>query len=214
VAANLSYGRRKTLAEQAPPPEFTNVAKGIPSVKAVAKEVIAAKEWFKETSQKITDVMPRVLFEGGSKDVVDSINISSVGSMFTFYYDPKWKDKLPYYDMHPLIFVIEPYNDGFSGINLHYLSPYHRAKLMDSLYGISIKHKDMMKLQVNYQLLKSASKFGLFKHCYKRYLAAHVRSRFIFVHPDKWDVVMMLPTAKFVKASEEVVWRDTAGLGK
>jgi hypothetical protein len=192
--------------------EFTELAKGIP-VKEPVKETMGAKEWFKGAVQKITNYAPRTLFEQGDKDMVDSINISSVGSLFSFYYDPKWKEKLPYYDTFPLAFIIELYNDGFLGLNLHYLSPYHRSKLMTALYGVTIKHKDMMKLQANYQLLKSASKFGLFKHCVKRYLATHVRSRFFFVQPEKWDVAMMLPTQKFVKATEEEVWRDTAGIG-
>jgi hypothetical protein len=49
---------------------------------------------------------------------------------------PSSRRQLPYWDRLPLIFPIEIYPDGFLGINLHYLPPMYRAKLMDALYGI------------------------------------------------------------------------------
>ena len=34
--------------------------------------------------------------------------------MYTFFYDPKTKDKLPYYDRFPVVIINEIYPDGFS----------------------------------------------------------------------------------------------------
>ena len=45
------------------------------------------------------------------------------GALNMFIYDPKLKNKLPYYDTFPLVLPIERYRDGFLGINFHYL-PY------------------------------------------------------------------------------------------
>ena len=36
-----------------------------------------------------------------------------VGGMFMFMYDPKHKDKLPYYDNFPLVIVLGPAEGGF-----------------------------------------------------------------------------------------------------
>ena len=43
------------------------------------------------------------------------------GRLNMFIYDPKLKKKLPYYDTFPLVLPLEKYNDGFLGLNFHYL---------------------------------------------------------------------------------------------
>lgn len=189
---------------------FTDIAAGIP--KSIAPHhVIAAREWFRQAAQDITRINPNTLFKQMAQNLLTNINISSIGSMYMFHYDPKWKDILPWYDTYPLIFMVELYNDGFSGINLHYLPPYHRAKLMDALYGITLKHKDTMKIQISYDILNNARRFRLFKHCYKRYLTTHLQSKLLFIEPSKWDTALMLPLQRFHKASEEQVWAQVKG---
>ena len=47
---------------------------------------------------------------------------SFIGRMYFYFYDPKTKDTLPYYDKFPLVIPIERYPDGFLGLNLHYQS--------------------------------------------------------------------------------------------
>jgi hypothetical protein len=140
-----------------------------------------------------------------------SISENSIGKMYTFTYDPKTKDKLPYYDIHPLIFPIEYYSDGMLGINMHYLPPVLRAQLMDALYETinNDKYNKTTRLQISYGILKSASSYSLFKPCVKRYLWGHVRSPFIYISPDEWDIALMLPTQKFKKATAETVWADS-----
>ena len=41
------------------------------------------------------------------------------GDMYLFFYDPKMKDTLPYYDRMPLVLPFSLVTDGFYGINLH-----------------------------------------------------------------------------------------------
>jgi hypothetical protein len=57
------------------------------------------------------------------------------------------------------------YADGFLGINLHYISPLLRAKLMDALYSTinNKNYNDTTSLQISYDILKSAAQFRLFK---------------------------------------------------
>ena len=175
-------------------------------------DVQTARNWFRNQAKKVTDININTLFTGSKKNMVSDINTTSIGSMFHFIYDPKWKDKLPYYDVFPLSFIVELYSDGFLGINLHYLNPYSRAKLMDSLYTIALKENDTMKLQVSYKILKSATRFRFFQPCVKRYLSSHVRSRFLLIEPEQWDICLMLPTQRFVKSTSDVVWKDSRGM--
>lgn len=130
--------------------------------------------------------------------------------MVMFFYDAKWKDVLPYWDQFPLVYPIEMYDDGFLGINLHYLPPILRARLMDALYTAAITRKDkIQRLRISYDILNSAAKFTPFKPCIKRYLVKHVRSRFFYVEPREWDMALLLPTQRFVGASDTKVWSDS-----
>ena len=54
-----------------------------------------------------------------------------IGRLNMFVYDPKYKNKLPYYDTFPLVLPIERYDNGFLGINFHYLPYALRARLLD-----------------------------------------------------------------------------------
>lgn len=131
------------------------------------------------------------------------------GSMYFFSYDPKLKDELPFYDAFPLIFVVDRQKDGFTGLNLHYLSPQYRQALMRQLfeYASNDALTPRTKLKFSYGMLKSASKMPLYKPCFKKYLIGHTRSKFISILPAEWTSALFLPVADFKKKSEDYVWR-------
>lgn len=134
------------------------------------------------------------------------------GMMYTFFYDAKLKDKLPYWDRFPCIFVIEQYSDGFLGLNLHYLDYKNRAALLDALLDYQTNNNDPYdkRLKVNYSIVKGFSKSKQAKHCIKRYLTKHVKSRFMQINSNHWGTVAMLPiqmfTGKNFKSLEQV-WK-------
>lgn len=133
-----------------------------------------------------------------------------IGGMFIYEYDPKHKDTLPWYDTIPVVIPVEVYDDGWLGLNLHYLRPDLRAKLLDKLMEFrrrSLTRKAYM--QVSYTLLKGVVQTDLFAPCVHRYLASHVRTRLIRIDDQYWETVAMLPLQKFVKASASQVWKRT-----
>tara|TARA_A100001011_G_C14264963_1_gene824235 strand:- start:104 stop:688 length:585 start_codon:yes stop_codon:yes gene_type:complete len=129
------------------------------------------------------------------------------GRMFMYFYDPKNKDTLPYYDRFPLIFLVEGAPGGFYGLNLHYLDPINRAKLFDQLidYATSKKYSDRTRLRLKYNLLKGASKLSRFQPCFKHYLTEHITSRISEIKPTEWEVALFMPTESFVKKSKSAV---------
>ena len=136
------------------------------------------------------------------------------GGMFMYFYDPKTKDTLPYYDKFPLTIIVGPAAGGFTGLNLHYLPMVLRAKLLDALMDITSdkKYDDNTKFNLSYNTLKKASKMRYFKPCFKRYLTANVKSRFARVPASEWEIATFLPTASFEKASKTTVWKDSRGM--
>ena len=147
------------------------------------------EKWYRDQA-KNTSVAPRTLLKG------DRLRGTIIpGNMYMFFYDPKGKKTLPYYDRFPMIFPIDKTPDGFIGINLHYLPYVLRAKLMDALYDTvtNAKYDTSTKLGITYKILKGASKFRLFKPTIKRYLNSNVRSRFLYIEPKEWDIALFLP---------------------
>ena len=138
-------------------------------------------------------------------------NRTIVGSMFMFFYDPKGKKDLPFYDSFPLVIVIGPAEGGFLGLNLHYLPPVLRAKFLDALLDATNnkRYNETTRFNITYDLMRRASKYKYFKPCIKHYLNDHVRSRFARVEPPEWEIATFLPTADFQKASQQKVWEDS-----
>lgn len=136
------------------------------------------------------------------------------GRMFMYFYDPKHKKTLPYYDRFPLIFMVEKAKGGFYGLNLHYLPHKHRAIFFDKLtdYATNTKYDLTTRLKLSYNLLKGTSKLKAFSPCFKHYLSEHVRSRMIEVPASEWETVLFMPSENFKKKNKNQVWSDSRKL--
>ena len=136
---------------------------------------------------------------------------SMIGKMYFYFYDPKTKDSMPYYDRFPLVIPIEKYNDGFLGLNLHYIHPKHRMILLDKLSDTMSNdtYDEKTKLKINYRYLAAASRIFEANPCIKRYLFTQIESRFLEITADEWDIAAMLPVESFVGATTSKVYADS-----
>lgn len=133
------------------------------------------------------------------------------GRMYYFYYDPKGKNDLPYYDRFPLVLVLDKSPDGFMGLNLHYIPVKYRIALLDKLmdYASLDGNNDIMRMRVSYDILNSSKRYREFRPCLKKYLFSHVQSKMLAVQPDEWDIAAFLPVQQFKKATVNEVWQDS-----
>lgn len=162
-----------------------------------------AKNWFRNKSSAVKATAKNIL----SETKRGKANIE-IGRMYFFSYEAENKDTLPFWDAFPLIFPFAETQKHFYGINLHYLPPQYRAKLMDALYDLvnNDKYDKTTKLKLSYQVLNSVSKLSYFKPCVKMYLKSNVRSSFIQVEASEWDIALMLPIAQWRNASRQKVY--------
>ena len=167
-----------------------------------------SRDWFRKKAQSMRRVNRNQLMK---EDPIELSNRQVVGSMYMFFYDPKLKKELPYYDSFPLVIVIGPAEGGFLGMNLHYLPPILRAKFLDSLLDVASNNKydDTTRFRVSYSILKKAAKFKYFKPCVKHYLSNNVKSRLARVPAPEWEIATFLPTADFQKSGKSSVYRDS-----
>ena len=130
------------------------------------------------------------------------------GRMNMFFYDPKGRKTLPYYDTFPLVLPIERYPDGFLGINFHYLPMALRLKLLDRIVDFSnnTKFDESTIIDANYSQLKNIKEI---KPTLKRYLAGRVKTRFRRVDADEFTVAALLPIARWKKGTQQDVYRDS-----
>jgi hypothetical protein len=171
---------------------------------------VAARDWYRSAAGKLMSNISPGVFEKRT-DEARKVSSMEFGYMYAFKYDPKTKNDLPYYDTFPLIFPVRIDSDGFLGINFHYLPPVLRAKLMNALYSTltNKKYDDTTKVRISYSILQSASKYRYFKPMLKKYLRSHVRSQFLEVQVNEWDIAIFLPTESFRKADTGRVWEES-----
>ena len=138
------------------------------------------------------------------------------GNMYMYFYDPKYKETLPYYDRFPLTIMVDGAPGGFYGLNLHYLNYGVRARFLDDLMGLAPKNiKDTSRLvKLRYDLLQSVRKYKEFKPCFKHYLGEHVVSNFARVPMTEWEIAIFLPTEQFVKKSKTAVWKESLKIAR
>ena len=147
-------------------------------------------QWYRNRTKELGTPSQAQLIRDGK--ITGRVNF---GALNMFIYDPKLKNKLPYYDTFPLVLPIERYRDGFLGINFHYLPYALRARLLSRLDP-----------NANYSALKNVK---LVKPTLKRYLNTNVRSRFRKLEEEDFMTAIMLPVQRFRKSSASKVWSDS-----
>ena len=178
-------------------------SKFIQSVIDAAKGRPRSTQWFRDKIKEFGQPGALDLIRDGKRK-----NSPFFGRLNMFFYDPKFKKTLPYYDTFPLVLPLENYPDGFLGINLHYLPMNLRLKLLDRLVDFSnnTKFDESTKLDVDYSQLK---KIKLIKPTLKRYLAGRVKTQFRRIDADEFTVAALLPVQRFKKASVAEVYADS-----
>lgn len=134
-----------------------------------------------------------------------------IGRMFMYFYEPKGKDTMKYYDEFPLIIMVGPAENGFYGLNLHYLHPKLRAVFFDELLQ-RLNNKKMDKstrFRLTYDMLRGAAKMRMFAPCFKKYLFSQVKSKTVEVPPDQWEIALFMPTDSFAGETRNKIWKES-----
>ena len=135
------------------------------------------------------------------------------GHMYAYVYDPKTKDKLPYYDKFPLVIILNKSGKyHWTGINLHYLPPLMRLQFLLNLqkFTTNDKYDITTRFRLKWdQLERSPRRYPGAKAAIKMYDKRHVKSRLMRINPDEWFTSMFLPFEWFRKANRYEVWKDT-----
>lgn len=165
-----------------------------------------SQDWFRDKLRNIRNINRQTLLRDSA---VTRVTRPRMGDMYMFFYDPKHKETLPYYDTFPLIIMVEKAPGGFYGLNMHYLPPVLRAKLFDGLAKSDERYDENTRFRARYRLLQSVRKLKYFKPCFKHYLTKHVEGRISKVEAPEWEIALFMPTQRFKKATATQVYADS-----
>ena len=153
--------------------------------------------WYRNAVSSIADrVTARRLMSQGKL-----LGRPSIGRLNMYFYDPKYKKTLPYYDRFPLVLPLERIPGGFSGLNFHYLRPVARFSLLERLQRFSTRGREITRqnrFDVSYDRVKG---IPMVRRAINKYLWSHVRSSFLRIDYDKAALSVYLPVAQFKKGS-------------
>jgi len=172
-----------------------------------------SQKWFQGKLQDMTMPSRQKLLRDPALETTER---NLIGSMYMYFYDPKHKKTLPYYDRFPLTIMVQEAKDGFHGLNLHYLNYNTRAAFLDELMGLAPNklQNDTRLRKLRYELLQKARKYKEFKPCFKHYLTKHVKSKLTRVPMTEWEIAIFLPVEQFRKANAQTVWKDSTKIAR
>ena len=167
-----------------------------------------SKTWFQQQAKLLGNVTPNKVMKSDPTSLKARV---IPGKLYMFLYDPKTKDKLPYYDMFPLVFPFKKTPDGFIGLNMHYLPYQMRVMLLDKLmdFATNKKMSETTKLNYSWSMIDGVSRYRLAEPCVKRYLASHIKTSLKLIDANDWATAMLLPVEQFVGSSKQKVWQDS-----
>lgn len=168
---------------------------------AVGTHTQLALEWFRTNIRRIFDRrMNEKVYLDGTKVGGEIVE----GNMYMMFYNAKHKRTLPWYDRFPLVIPFDKRSiqDGFYGINLHYIPPMARQDLLEEMY----KYGTEDGVDINYEYFRSVSRLRPALPCIKRYLYSRIKRPPMQVQKEYWDVAAMLPTADFKGVNTNTVY--------
>ena len=176
----------------------------------VGKEVKRSAQWFQDkikglkgtVKNRFSSTNAAKFYREAETKVQPAVLKKRVGlgDLFCYYYNPKYRTTLPYYDMFPMIMLIKAEKETFLGINFHYLRPKWRAILLDRVHArIGAAIPKWNKIRMIRQLAPTI----------KRYRYDHIMKRIVPIKEDEREIAIFLPTERFKKAGKTQVWSDS-----
>ena len=163
--------------------------------------------WYKEAISSVADrITANKLMSQGKLTARPNIGLLNL-----FFYDPKYKKTLPFYDTFPLVLPLEVIPGGFSGLNFHYLPPVLRLRLLENMQRWATNNKldSTTRFDVSWRRVKS---IPLVKPTIKKYLYKHVRSRFLKIDLTQAAIACYLPVQQFQGATDTRVYSSSRSM--
>jgi hypothetical protein len=175
------------------------------------RNIKKSMDWFrKRITKNFSNVRTARIF----RDQSMFKNGMTLGKMYFYEYDALHKDTLPLWDRYPLVIPFDAYRSKEGkeivlGLNFHYLPPILRMAAFRAL--LKYKSRDRFvkstKLDFSWTIIKALSQSKYFEHAVHAYRMDHVRSKFVEIPSQSWELILFLPLQRFQKGSKTQAWK-------
>lgn len=170
-----------------------------------------ATDWLRKNLKNIGNINPASIIKTSGTD--SSIVKFKPGSIYLFGYSPRTKDDLPYYDLFPMMLLLDYTENGFIGLNFHYIDPLARQvffnNLVEYLNDEDFDQNPNAYFDIGYAALKATKELSHYKPTIKRYYYKNIVTKVTEVPPLYWKFMLFLPLERFKKEIKETVWKDS-----
>ena len=170
-----------------------------------------ATTWLRKNMRNLGIINPASIIRTAGRE--SSVIRFNIGRMYLFGYDPKTKDDLLYYDLFPLILLLQYTDNGFLGLNLHYLDHISRQAFFDNLVKYlndeEFDKNPKAHFDISYPAIKASKQLAYYKPTIKRYYYENIRTKVTEVPPIYWKFMLFLPLERFKNQIKENVWKDS-----
>ena len=164
--------------------------------------------WYR---QKVQELLPRPqvrrMIREGYKEGKVTVR-PNFGTMNLFYYRPKTPARLRYFDVFPLVIPMgKRLNNGFVGINFHFLSVPQRWALLERLQMFQVPSEldafdsEEGADEVIALFWPQVKKKRGVKPIVRRYLTEYMKSRFLRIEISEMLIAVSLPVERFYEGT-------------
>jgi len=170
-----------------------------------------ATSWLRRNLKNIGPINPASIIKTSGTE--SSIVRFKPGSIYLFGYNPKTKEVLPYYDLFPMVLILDYAENGFIGLNFHYLNPMDRQIFFNTLVKYlndeDFDENPKAYFDLAYATLKATKDLKYYKPTIKRYYYKNIVTKVTEVPPLYWKFMLFLPLERFKKEVKENVWKES-----
>ncbi len=149
----------------------------------------------------------------------------TVGKIYSFYYDPKYKDKLEFYDNVPMSIIIghiktKAGNVNALGINLSFIPPKARAAILDRIVKVfntmiikpneamidEEKFRSQKELPLYYDICKKILQNSGFEYAIRSYIYSHMESEPLIITYEDWWRILTFPSKYIVNLNIRAIY--------
>jgi len=170
------------------------------------KQQTNAVQWFRESLNEIrkNKVGKPTDYESLSKDKSRNAVRKLRGQVLLFRYKPS-NSKIKFYDRYPVVIVLEITGNHIIGLNLHYVPPLDRIKLILMMNALLFDQKEQNLQKTRLKIFSLLNKKIFAKYmgtAVNKYTVKNIVGKPKLTNPKEWSYLAFLPVFKGISPSK------------
>ena len=165
------------------------------------KKQIDAIKWLRNSMKNINNKGKVSDYSDILMDRTKDRKLKLTGQVLIFRYKASSRTKI--YDKYPLVLVIGKTENGFMGLNIHYVPPRDRLKLILLMNSLVYDTQDNQKIRIKIFSLLTKNVFAKYTNVIlNKYNTKNIMGKVKITTPEEWTNFAFLPVFKGINPTE------------